>query len=123
LVWSISCTSDGTIVSGDSTGTVRFWDGKQYTLLQRIAGHGADILDIAVSADGECVFSGGMDRRTTVYRRMDQSKKGASCRWKEVAHQRLHKHDVKVMASYENKNLSIVASGGTPTLPLPTLRL
>jgi len=118
LVWSVRCTNDGTIVSGDSTGTVRFWDGKQYTLLQRIVGHGADILDLAVSADGQCVFSGGMDRRTTVYRRMDESNKGASSRWKEVAHRRHHKHDVKVMASYENKNLSIVASGGTPTLCL-----
>ena len=118
LVWSISCTIDGTIVSGDSTGTVRFWDGKQYTLLQRIVGHGADILDLAVSADGQCVFSGGMDRRTTVYRRTDPSQKGSPYRWKEVAHQRLHKHDVKVMASYENKNMSIVASGGIQILCL-----
>lgn len=116
LVWSVKCTSDGTIVSGDSTGTVRFWDGKQYSLLQRIEGHKADVLDLTVSADGECVFSGGMDRRTTLYRRTS-NKKGHAARWREIAHQRFHKHDVKVMASYENKNMSIVASGGTSLGP------
>ena len=112
LVWTVKCASDGTIVSGDSTGTVRFWDGKQYTLIQRITGHVADILDLTISVHGECVFSGGMDRRTTVYRRMDQSEKEIPPRWKQISHQRTHKHDVKAMSSYENKNFSIVVSGG-----------
>ena len=112
LVWIVKCASDGTIVSGDSTGTVRFWDGKQYTLIQRITGHVADILDLTISVNGECVFSGGMDRRTTVYRRMDPSEKEIASRWKQISHQRIHKHDVKAMSSYENRNFSIVASGG-----------
>ncbi|KAK4691936.1 U3 small nucleolar RNA-associated protein 4, partial [Lecanoromycetidae sp. Uapishka_2] len=58
LVWSVKCLSDGTIVSGDSTGTVGFWDGRNHTLVQRIKSHEADILDLAVSADGKSVFSG-----------------------------------------------------------------
>ena len=113
LVWTVKCMSDGTIVSGDSTGTVRFWDGKLYTLIQRIAGHRADILDLAVSGDGYSIFSAGMDRKTTLYCRSESGKNGGSSRWKETAHQRIHKHDVKAMASYEDKNISVIASGGS----------
>lgn len=116
IVWSVKCTSDGTIVSGDSTGTVRFWDGNNYALLQRIQSHLADILDLAVSADGKCVFSGGMDRRTTVYSRIGRTRKGETAYWRELAHHRLHKHDVKAMTAYESKDLSIVASGGIEEL-------
>lgn len=112
LVWSLRCLVDGTIVSGDSTGTVRFWDGKTYTLLQRIQGHVADILDVEASADGETVISGGMDRRTTIYRRIGSGKSGNKRRWAEIAHRRFHKHDVKTMATFEAKDISILASGG-----------
>lgn len=113
LVWCVRCLSDGLIISGDSTGTVRFWDGENYSLLQRIRGHLADILDVVASADGETVISGGMDRRTTIYRRIGSGQTRDKRRWAEIAHQRLHKHDVKAMATFETKNLSILASGGS----------
>ncbi|KAL8778250.1 MAG: hypothetical protein Q9213_007502 [Squamulea squamosa] len=118
LVWSVKCTVDGTIVSGDSTGTVSFWDAKYYSRLQRITSHKADILDLAVSADGESVFSGGMDRRTTLYRRTAGSRLGEKRRWVEIAHQRFHSHDVKAMATFETKSISILASGGLDTMPI-----
>lgn len=118
LVWSVKCTADGTIVSGDSTGTVSFWDAKNYSRLQRITSHKADILDLAVSADGETVFSGGMDRRTTVYRRTAGSRLGEKRRWAEIAHQRFHSHDVKAMAVFETRKISILASGGLDTTPI-----
>lgn len=113
LVWSVKCLHDGTLVSGDSTGTIRFWDGKNFTLMQRIKSHLADILDVAASADGETVISGGMDRRTTLYRRIGNGKKGAKRQWAELTHRRLHKHDVKTMATFETKNFSVLVSGGT----------
>lgn len=112
LVWAVRCLADGTIVSGDSTGTVRFWDAKLHTLSQRIQSHTADILDIVASADGETVMSCGMDRRTIFYRRVGSGKKGDKYHWAELAHQRNHKHDVKAMATFETKNLSVMASGG-----------
>lgn len=112
LVWSVKCLPDGIIVSGDSTGEVRFWDGRNYTLLQRIQSHKADILDVVTSADGETVISGGMDRRTTVYRRVGGSNKGDRRRWAEISHRRSHTHDVKTMAAYETKGISVLASGG-----------
>lgn len=119
LVWSVRCLPNGGIVSGDSTGTVMFWDGKHYSLVQRIQGHVADILDLVVSADGETVISGGMDRRTTVYRRMGTGNTGERRRWAEITHRRIHKHDVKAMATFEMQNFSVLASGGLfQNLPL-----
>ena len=111
LVWSVKCLLDGTIVSGDSTGTLCFWDGKHYALLQRIKSHAADILDIAVSADGQSVFSGGMDRRTVLYRSIGTGRQDH--RWAKITHQRMHQNDVKAMAAFETKGLSILVSGGS----------
>lgn len=115
LVWSVKCLVDGTIVSGDSTGTLCFWDGKNYTLLQRIKSHDADILDVAASADGQSVFSAGMDRRTTLYRRSGNGRLNEAHRWAKITHQRMHQHDVKVMATFETKGLSVLVSGGSAT--------
>ena len=112
LVWSVRCLSDGSIVSGDSTGTMCFWDSKTYALVQRIKAHDADILDVAVSADGQSAFSGGMDRRTVFYKRSGGGKSGGIARWAKMNHSRLHEHDVKAMATFEDKTLSVMASGG-----------
>ncbi|KAK2767695.1 U3 small nucleolar RNA-associated protein [Arachnomyces sp. PD_36] len=119
LVWSVKCLPDGTIVSGDSTGEIRFWDGKNYSIFQRLTGHQADILDIAVSADGKSIVSGGADQRTVIYRPQDGGGKGdQKRRWAELMHRRYHTHDVKTLAVYETKDISIVVSGGLDTTPI-----
>ena len=118
LVWSVKCLHDGTIVSGDSNGVVSFWDGKLYALIQRIEGHTADVLDIAVSVDGQQVFSGGMDRRTTLYQKSKVGQSQKSTRWAKSSHSRLHKNDVKAMAIFEAKNLSVLVSGGLDRSPI-----
>ncbi|PGH28083.1 hypothetical protein AJ80_00340 [Polytolypa hystricis UAMH7299] len=117
LVWSVKCLPAGGIVSGDSAGEIRFWDAKNYSLIQRLQGHQADVLDIAVSADGETVISGGADQRTAIYK-MKGGKKDKSRRWAEATHRRYHTHDVKAFAVYETKNISIVVSGGLDTTPV-----
>ncbi|TKA64816.1 hypothetical protein B0A49_11449 [Cryomyces minteri] len=118
LVWAVRSLPNGNIVSGDSTGEVRFWDGKSYSLLQRVAGHESDVLDIVTSQDGHTVLSGGMDRRTVVYRQTGGE--GAKKRWAKITHRRIHKHDVKTMAAFENNSMSVVVSGGVDVNPIIT---
>ncbi|EIT79721.1 WD40-repeat-containing domain protein [Aspergillus flavus] len=118
LVWSVKCLPDGTIVSGDSAGEVRFWDGKNYSLIQRLNCHLADTLDIAVSANGDTVVSGGADQRTVVYRKKAGEKGDKKGRWVEVMHRRYHTHDVKTFAVYETKDISVIVSGGPDASPI-----
>lgn len=108
IVWSLKCLRNGDIVSGDSTGQVCIWDGKTYTQAQRIQSHTQDILSLATSADGKRIVSGGMDRRTVLYEPMA----GQPGRWAKMWHRRYHTHDVKAMASFEGKGMSVVVSGG-----------
>lgn len=115
LVWKVKCLPNGDFVSGDSTGDIRIYDGKNYSQTQRISGHEADVLDLAVSRDGTTIFSGGMDRRTCYY---TSNKKNApevsnhGGKWRKLSHQRHHEHDVKALAAYDGVHLSVLVSGG-----------
>ena len=111
LVWKVKCLPNGDFISGDSTGEIRIFNGKNYSHSQRISGHEADILDLAVSRDGSSIFSAGMDRRTCFYTSKKGAAQGQSGKWRKVSHQRHHEHDVKAMATYEG-HLSVVVSGG-----------
>jgi U3 small nucleolar RNA-associated protein 4 len=118
LVWKVKCLSNGDFVSGDSTGDIRIYSGKNYSQTQRITGHEADVLDLAVSKDGTMIFSGGMDRRTCYY---TCSKKSGAARgnrgekWRKVYHKRYHEHDVKALVTYEGNKLNVIVSGGRMT--------
>jgi U3 small nucleolar RNA-associated protein 4 len=120
LVWKVKCLPNGDFVSGDSTGDIRIYSGKNYSQTQRITGHEADVLDLAVSKDGTMIFSGGMDRRTCYY---TCSKKPVAVRgnrgekWRKVYHKRYHEHDVKAMVTYEGNKLNVVVSGGRMISP------
>lgn len=109
IVWSVKCLPNGNIVSADSTGQVCIWDGTTYTQAQRIQGHKQDVLSLAVSADGSTIMSGGMDRKTALYKQNT----GAGQRWTKVWARRYHNHDVKAMASFEHGRTSVVVSGGS----------
>lgn len=113
LVWKVKCLSNGDFVSGDSTGDIRIYSGKNYSQTQRISGHEADVLDLAVTRDGTSIFSAGMDRRTCFYTSKKGQSQGQSGKWRKVSHQRYHEHDVKAMTTYEGNNLSVVVTGGT----------
>ncbi|TVY82726.1 U3 small nucleolar RNA-associated protein [Lachnellula suecica] len=113
FIWSVKALPDGTIISGDSTGELRIWDGKTYTFMQRVKSHKQDILSLATSFDGSAIISGGMDRRTVVYKQIGRGR----MRWAEVSHRRYHNHDVKAMASFEGRGISCVVSGGPDASP------
>ncbi|KAF7564216.1 uncharacterized protein PtrM4_153650 [Pyrenophora tritici-repentis] len=117
LVWKVKCLPNGDFVSGDSTGDIRIYNGKNYSQVQRISGHEADVLDLAVTRDGCSIFSAGMDRRTCLYT-SKKGQSGQSGKWRKVSHQRHHEHDVKTMATYEGNKLSVVVTGGIDTQPI-----
>lgn len=119
IVWAVACLRNGDIVSGDSTGQICIWDGKTYTQAQRIQSHTQDVLSLATNFDGTKIFSGGMDRRTVLYEPMP----GHAGRWAKVWHRRYHSHDVKTMASFEKKGMSVVVSGGMFALLKRLLKL
>ncbi|KJZ76172.1 hypothetical protein HIM_04628 [Hirsutella minnesotensis 3608] len=108
IVWSVKCLPNGNIVSGDSTGQICIWDGRTYTQTQRIQSHKQDVLSLAISGDGTAIMSGGMDRRTFLYK---QTTAGGQ-RWSKVWGRRYHDHDVKTMATLEYGRMSVVVSGG-----------
>ncbi|KAI1415107.1 WD40 repeat-like protein [Hypoxylon sp. FL1857] len=114
IVWSVKCLNGRDIVSGDSTGQVCIWDGKTYTQAQRLQTHNQDVLSLATSADGSTIVSGGMDRRTVLYRKTS----GTIARWSRVWHRRYHSHDVKTMASFEGNGMSVIVSGGPDAAPI-----
>ncbi|SPO02179.1 related to UTP4 - U3 snoRNP protein [Cephalotrichum gorgonifer] len=113
IVWSVKCLPDGDIVSADSTGQICIWDGKTFTLTQRLQSHDSDALSLAVSADASVIVSGGMDKKTIFYKKLT-----GSGRWGKVWSRRYHDHDVKAMASFASGSKNVVVSGGPDGAPV-----
>ena len=63
LVWSVALLSDLTVVTGDSTGHVCFYDGHHGTPIRRFGSHQADVLALTVSRDERRVFAAGVDQK------------------------------------------------------------
>ncbi|CAK4029116.1 U3 small nucleolar RNA-associated 4 [Lecanosticta acicola] len=119
IVWQLKCLPNGDIVSGDSNGEVVFWDGRSYSLSQRIRGHpSSECLDLVTSADGQTVVSGGNDGRLAVYRQTTSSTGRKS--WAKSHHRKTHDGQVKAMTVFDSKGLSVVVSGGQDLVPIVT---
>ena len=69
-VWGLCVLEDYTVVSGDSSGHTRFWDGEQGVLLTAFRDHSADVLTVAASQDGTAVFSSGVDNKIVCFRKL-----------------------------------------------------
>jgi U3 small nucleolar RNA-associated protein 4 len=117
-VWAVRCLPNGDIVSGDSTGQLKVWDSNNYSLVQSIQAHKADILDLSVSASGQMIITGGADQRTVTYHLYGPQKGQKGQRWAQIMHRRFHEHDVRAMASFESKEISVVVSGGLDPMPV-----
>ncbi|KAK5942972.1 U3 small nucleolar RNA-associated protein [Knufia obscura] len=118
LAWAVKCLPNGTILSGDSSGELKVWDAQNYSLVQRLKTHNADVMDITTNAAGTMILTCGVDRRTVAYAPQSNTASSKTQRWYEVRHRRFHEHDVKAIASYESKSLSIAVSGGMDTVPV-----
>ena len=117
-IWAVRCLPSGDIVSGDSTGQLKIWDSNNYSLVQSIQAHKSDILDLVLGADGKVIITGGADQRTVAYRLYGHCEGQKRQRWARVMHRRFHEHDVRAMASFESKEISVVVSGGLDTMPV-----
>ncbi|PIL29590.1 hypothetical protein GSI_08226 [Ganoderma sinense ZZ0214-1] len=107
LVWAVGVLGDGTIVSGDSMGTVKFWDSITCTQLQSFQGHAADVLCLIVGPDGTVVYTSGVDQKVAQYSYVKTSHSStspsplfarATGRWVQSCSRRLHSHDVRALA-------------------------
>lgn len=94
-----------------------FWDSKLGTVKQSIRAHGADILCIAASKDGNQVFSAGVDRKITAFRRTQTGgKKNGKTEtvtdWINVGSRRYHWHDIRALALDDRAKVNSIVSGG-----------
>lgn len=113
-IWSLARLSADTFVTADSLGEIKIWEAPSMNLLQRLQGHTADAFSIQANAAGTKLLSSGMDRRTILY---EMSKTG---RWSKTVHRRLHQHDVRATAIYEDGSSSWAITGGVDGVPIIT---
>lgn len=101
--------SDGTIVSGDSLGHVKFWDSRTCTQLHSFPAHGADVLALTINPEGKAVYTSGVDQKTVQFSlvKTNSSTSPTAFRWAQTASRRMHSHDVRALASWP------------PYMPLP----
>ncbi|WFD42538.1 U3 small nucleolar RNA-associated protein [Malassezia psittaci] len=132
IVWSVAVLGDNTLVTGDSTGRVTFFDARSQVPIpgatfQYHTG-GADVLALCIGSDGRSVYSAGVDQRVVEYSQVNHS-------WAHTASRRLHAHDIRSLAMdppfhpfHSNKipnRLPVLVSGGidfhlvlTPAAPI-----
>ena len=115
LVWQVRCLPNGDIVSADSNGEARFWDGRTFSLLQRIQGHESDCLELATSGDGKTVLSGSIDGKVAIYK-LSNNVQGRKS-WGKSSHRRVHSGEIKALATYDSIAMSVVVSGGADVAP------
>lgn len=108
LVWSVQVLNHKLMVSGDSTGSVKFWDLSRFSLLQTFKGHEADVLCLTADSSGQNVFSAGVDRKIISYTMINKE----LGRWASNSSRLLHSHDIRAMAIHESNHSSFLVSGG-----------
>lgn len=118
LVWTVLAFPErGQFVTGDSTGSIKVWDAKHFTMTQNFNAHEADVLCLARNAAGDKFFSAGIDKKihhfTCLRPKLGsiESKK-QKARWIDNGSRLMHANDVRAMAVYESKSFGVLVSGG-----------
>lgn len=114
LVWSVLyLPNSNQIVSGDSTGSVKFWDFTHATLTQSFKTHIADVLSLTQGADGSQVFSAGVDRKIFQFQQNSgKSQNDRGHKWVNTSNRLIHGNDVRAMCSYQSRGADFLVSGG-----------
>lgn len=117
LVWKVVCLPNGDIVSADSNGEVRVWDGKTLSMIQRLRAHERDCLDIAIKPDGKAFMTSGVDGRLAYFQ---QAKTEGRTSWSKLSHRRVaqHRGPLKALAAFDSPSMSVVVAGGSDQAPV-----
>lgn len=95
IVWCVAVLRDGTLVAGDSTGRVTFFDARTRVPIPgatfQCHTSGADVLSLCVSNDAKAVYSAGVDQKVIEYTLVGSA-------WTHTGTRRLHAHDVRALA-------------------------
>ncbi|OTF84196.1 hypothetical protein BLA29_000223 [Euroglyphus maynei] len=105
VCWCLKVLKDFTIITGDSNGTVSFWNGKTVTLIQSYNSHRADVLTLCTTNDEDIVLAAGVDPTIVQFQLCYGSQ---ATTWVCSRKRRPHNHDIRSMLI--NQNLLI--SGG-----------
>jgi U3 small nucleolar RNA-associated protein 4 len=97
-VWALSYLPCGTLVSGTSDGDVTFWDKKFGTKIASHRQHAADVLALAASPCGTCVFASGVDSQIAVFEKVTNGDDSKEDTWTFTGTKRPHTHDVRALA-------------------------
>ncbi|KAJ6851691.1 U3 small nucleolar RNA-associated protein 4-like protein [Iris pallida] len=125
-VWSLLFLRCGTLVSGDSSGSVQFWDSRHGTLLQAHTYHKGDVNALATVPSHRGVFSAGSDGKVILYKlsngtllsgKDEHSTENAN-KWVYVDSRNAHTHDVRALAV----TMPICEEDSLPDEKVPKLR-
>ncbi|KAK4742663.1 hypothetical protein SAY87_000664 [Trapa incisa] len=101
-VWSLLALRSGTLVSGDSSGSVQFWDSQHGTLLQAHSSHKGDVNSLVAAPTHNRVFSAGSDGQIIMYKLSSEemsysvdSLTTVPKKWVYIGYVRAHTHDVR----------------------------
>ncbi|GAA5983875.1 hypothetical protein JCM11641_006404 [Rhodosporidiobolus odoratus] len=125
IVWAVAILEDGTIVSGDSMGNVKFWDSETGTQSQSFKAHKADVLALALGSDGTSLFTSGVDQKTTEFRLVTVASSRIhdvpAGRWIQASGRRLHSHDVRAIVISPPYSLPLPSPPPPSSLPTKAL--
>ena len=105
-IWSLGVLENGDVVSGDSSGSVRIWDGKFGSQLKAFHLHKKDVLALALSKGK--IYSSGVDGQVNL---LTNEGKDEEAKWMFKGKKRPHSHDVLALAIAQNT----LFSGGNDT--------
>uniref|UniRef100_A0A1J3HD33 Cirhin n=1 Tax=Noccaea caerulescens TaxID=107243 RepID=A0A1J3HD33_NOCCA len=102
-VWSLLSLRCEVLVSGDSTGSVQFWDSQYGTLLESHSNHKGDVNTLAAAPSHNRVFSAGSDGQVILYKLSGSTnssqdlKPSSSQKWDYIGYVKAHTHDIRAL--------------------------
>ncbi|XP_019090308.1 PREDICTED: U3 small nucleolar RNA-associated protein 4 isoform X3 [Camelina sativa] len=100
-VWSLLSLRCSVLVSGDSTGTVQFWDSQFGTLLESHSNHKGDVNTLAAAPSHNRVFSAGADGQVILYKLSGSTNSSQelkpSQKWDYIGYVKAHTHDIRAL--------------------------